>query len=51
MLERIAIEDFASSTDHGYEHAYPHGKFFNEAKKHPRLYALIRAGTIIDSWV
>ncbi len=54
VLERIAIEDFSSSTGHGYEHAYRYGMhgrghFLNEAKKHPRLHALIRAGTTIDS--
>ena len=50
MLEKIAIEEFVSSTNHRYDHGtHGRGKFFNEAKKHPRLDALIRAGTTIDS--
>jgi hypothetical protein len=54
-LKRIAIEDFTpppiAHPGNGYENANDYGtdwkgrQFFNEAKKHPRLYKLIQAGS------
>ena len=54
-LERIVLEDFAPPSpppghpENGHENVYDYGiqgtgLFFNEAKKHPRLCELIRAG-------
>ena len=56
-IERIVIEDSYSppgQRNNVYENAYDHGRrgttghFFNEAKKHLRLYRLIQAGIGYD---